>query len=640
MIRVQNRTPAPGQEGRVTLTPESGNPTTGVLAMADNATQPGTPWNRETGRLLQGDIRTAAVAAGQSIEVGDIVDLDSDGKAGVSVVSTPARFYATGGSVDWEYACRWSTVIPLSTGEYFAISPPTDGDLSPAGVILSPTGLCLQQFPTEILQSGTTTISPYYKQIFAFEADSRHIILIYFKDSYDAILTGYSRTSATNSWAVGTVSAMSSTDLGAPGTGAAGMACVLLDAGALCFVLNNAGLQCTVRVILAGYNSGFFKQELGNSPVDGNTESYDYISAALRSSTPTSEGVEYTGLLICGKSSISLSTAYTFTIEVNNGLVNVEFGPAVTLSLGQITDLSLLATGPDSALLGYLPPDGTFKMASLQIAGSSVALNASEITVGTGVTGIQLVGNPSTTPVALWTTGAAAYAATLSAGPALSIGTPFQFQTSSDVPLGTPNAAILPGGNLLATVGVYDPDSPETGPRLSGVLAARGSEMAGGFQQQAMQAVALQSGGPGDVIELLYNGTAEAPGIAAGAWVTSNGGAGYYAPVDGWISVSPFWARPQVVMGSYEGTGAHGADSPNTLTFPFEPKLVLICPKNNWNMGIFARGIERVGATWQQGSGRTSIVTWNENGLEWYSNDGSSYQFNSEGTTYIYLAIG
>ena len=77
MISVQNRVPNPGQEGRVLITPETGAPFYATLAMADGATQPGTPWNRLTGNLLQADIRSYPVARGQSVTAGRVVDVTS-----------------------------------------------------------------------------------------------------------------------------------------------------------------------------------------------------------------------------------------------------------------------------------------------------------------------------------------------------------------------------------------------------------------------------------------------------------------------------------------------------------------------------------------------------------------------------------
>ena len=78
MISVENRVPNPGQEGRVLITPESGSPFYATLAMADGATQPGTPWNRNTGNLLQADIRNYPIAPGQTVTAGQVVNIEGN----------------------------------------------------------------------------------------------------------------------------------------------------------------------------------------------------------------------------------------------------------------------------------------------------------------------------------------------------------------------------------------------------------------------------------------------------------------------------------------------------------------------------------------------------------------------------------
>ena len=75
MLNVENRTPYPGKEGRVRIRMDDGQTIEGVLEMADDATAPGSPWNRQSGRLIQADIRTYPVAEGQTVTVGDIVDV-------------------------------------------------------------------------------------------------------------------------------------------------------------------------------------------------------------------------------------------------------------------------------------------------------------------------------------------------------------------------------------------------------------------------------------------------------------------------------------------------------------------------------------------------------------------------------------
>ena len=82
MLNVENRTPYPGKEGRVRLRQDNGQIIEGVLEMADDATAPGTPWDRQSGRLLQADIRSYPVAAGQTITAGDVVDVIDSGYVG------------------------------------------------------------------------------------------------------------------------------------------------------------------------------------------------------------------------------------------------------------------------------------------------------------------------------------------------------------------------------------------------------------------------------------------------------------------------------------------------------------------------------------------------------------------------------
>lgn len=100
MIQVVNREPAAGQAGRVKLTLDDGTVMEGVLEMSDGADPEGTPWNAQTGRLLQADIR--AYPAATAITAGDVVDI-SNGQA--TTDGTPSQGIAlqtvqAGGNVD------------------------------------------------------------------------------------------------------------------------------------------------------------------------------------------------------------------------------------------------------------------------------------------------------------------------------------------------------------------------------------------------------------------------------------------------------------------------------------------------------------------------------------------------------------
>lgn len=73
MISVENR--ASLQPGRVRLDPVNGQPNMYDMERADEPQQAGTPLNRRTMQLLQADLRTYPVAAGQGVTAGDVVDV-------------------------------------------------------------------------------------------------------------------------------------------------------------------------------------------------------------------------------------------------------------------------------------------------------------------------------------------------------------------------------------------------------------------------------------------------------------------------------------------------------------------------------------------------------------------------------------
>lgn len=118
--------------------------------------------------------------------------------------------------------------------------------------------------------------------------------------------------------------------------------------------------------------------------------------------------------------------------------------------------------------------------------------------------------------------------------------------------------------------------------------------------------------------------------------------------------------------GSYQGTGTYGAANPNSLTFDFVPKLVIITPyateyndKGHNVLGIFipASGAYVPMIANSGSSGRQDVhsegvmatpVTLDGTTLSWYysgtaAGDKSAcpdYQFNSQKTTYHWVAFG
>ena len=105
------------------------------------------------------------------------------------------------------------------------------------------------------------------------------------------------------------------------------------------------------------------------------------------------------------------------------------------------------------------------------------------------------------------------------------------------------------------------------------------------------------------------------------------------------------------VTATYKGNGKYGESNPNTLTFEFEPKFVLIM--GDTEFCLFARGASRgLGrCNYSTSSDRyVQSVTWNGSTMSWHIyktySDSSSYvvdashQLNTDKEVYTYLAIG
>lgn len=105
---------------------------------------------------------------------------------------------------------------------------------------------------------------------------------------------------------------------------------------------------------------------------------------------------------------------------------------------------------------------------------------------------------------------------------------------------------------------------------------------------------------------------------------------------------------PKVATGSYTGTGAGGSNSPNSLTFDFAPKFVIVMPSvatvsSSPCYGVMLFPDLGFGITDERDDYSYSIVvTVSGKTVNWYSSDNmtaSRYQANLA-TTYHYFAIG
>jgi hypothetical protein len=122
----------------------------------------------------------------------------------------------------------------------------------------------------------------------------------------------------------------------------------------------------------------------------------------------------------------------------------------------------------------------------------------------------------------------------------------------------------------------------------------------------------------------------------------------------------------KVATGSYTGTGKYGKNNANSLTFDFQPHVVIVAPAVGFEQtSIISMGdnstsepvIMNFAAMAIRGQTRGfrakyelnetnsyCYITWTDNGLSWYSDyeysTGADIQMNVSGTAYFYVAIG
>lgn len=114
-------------------------------------------------------------------------------------------------------------------------------------------------------------------------------------------------------------------------------------------------------------------------------------------------------------------------------------------------------------------------------------------------------------------------------------------------------------------------------------------------------------------------------------------GAATETDVSNLISLLSGYSR--IATGSYVGTGTYGEANPNTLTFPFTPKVVFI------DGATFFQGDDSPLHLGSHTIGYSCVVTWGTNSVSWYSTAGSANnpvasQGNTERQTYRWVALG
>lgn len=103
----------------------------------------------------------------------------------------------------------------------------------------------------------------------------------------------------------------------------------------------------------------------------------------------------------------------------------------------------------------------------------------------------------------------------------------------------------------------------------------------------------------------------------------------------------------KVATGSYKGTNSSGSTYPNSLTFDFEPKLLIVYGLNDDSQSCNApmilvnnfNGVRQSNSDTYPTSWSKINVTWGKT-VKWYSTSSAKMQQNDSATTYAYVAIG
>lgn len=146
---------------------------------------------------------------------------------------------------------------------------------------------------------------------------------------------------------------------------------------------------------------------------------------------------------------------------------------------------------------------------------------------------------------------------------------------------------------------------------------------------------------PDDVLALLSK---------AALYKTVGQAAGLYDVSDNLLLKLP---GVQIATGSYVGTGTAGSSNPNSLTFDFIPKVLIVqaYDRSSFNAGlddflnfaIMVNGISLYMGVRSDSnvSSKSVSVTWNGNTVSWYSTTSNAMsQLNSGSEKYFYVAFG
>lgn len=535
MISIKDR--APLHPGRVQLSPVTGQPNIFDMTREDSPTEAGTPLNRRTMQLLQADIRTLPIAAGNTVVAGDVVDV-----AGGEICKPFSSFQNTkyspmSGSVQDVSGCALgessiSTLIKVGTSQISAYP----GSITGKGGISYGNNISL----------GVNAAYPSVKR---WDASSPLI-------SYTA---GSTFNCAIGSGNVASVST-ATTNIGRT---------VPLDATSFVAIYQRQNLMAKVCTV-----SGTTITPQTEYQLSANIASGTILSVARLPNGQS--GSKRVGVFYVDVSDGSKGKVVIATITGNV----VSWGvPTVVVNIST-TECACCADG-DYLIIAYKNSSG-ISMKALLTSGAVVNDSASPL---------QITGTGASYPCLAVAGGKIVLAYSAPAGTAMVVSRSGVTLNNNAGYVFSSGAALYLSVDTMSSdkVVLSFADGGNGNSATNTVLSVLYNKIAGLFVADASQAIALQSGSAGQPVDVVFDGVAEFPGITAGVQIASRGVHGF-APQDGWLWVRPWWwASPRMVHFAFVGTGLFGVANPSTITFDFSPKIIVLTSSETLSSGAIAQ---------------------------------------------------
>ncbi len=177
----------------------------------------------------------------------------------------------------------------------------------------------------------------------------------------------------------------------------------------------------------------------------------------------------------------------------------------------------------------------------------------------------------------------------------------------------------------------------------AGMLKAGALPVGGSTNQMLIKSsdenYATRWGGAADIGAAASEHKHSANDVASGILAVARGGTGVETLEELYTALG----APRIATGSYVGTGTSGASNPNSLTFDFVPKLLVLID-NKYNLSVTIPYVSAALSAFNADTpiiGIHSVIGWGTNTLSWYSNGSTpKLQFNESGVVCYYAAIG